>query len=97
MTALTPFVGDHAGLGALRVAVAATVTMGQGRVPALPDLRVPVRPDLAPGRPDGGSGSPSRGRPAGVVLVHGLAPGGSEAALILGPAGVRIHDMFMGG
>jgi 3-oxoacyl-[acyl-carrier-protein] synthase II len=87
VTALTPFVGDHAGLGALRVAVAATVTLGQGRVPALPDLRVPVRPDLVPSRPGGGSEPPPRGWPGGVVLVHGLAPGGSEAAVVLGPAG----------
>jgi 3-oxoacyl-[acyl-carrier-protein] synthase II len=75
VTALTPFVGEHAGLGALRVAAAATVTVGAGRLPAIPDLRAPVRPDLNASRVERGS----------AVLVHGLAPGGTETALVLGP------------
>jgi 3-oxoacyl-[acyl-carrier-protein] synthase II len=79
LTALTPLVGAHAGLGALRAAAAA-LAVGGSSVPALPDLAEPVRPELrfvtqSP-RP-GPDGSP------GTVLVHGLARGGTHVALVL--------------
>jgi 3-oxoacyl-[acyl-carrier-protein] synthase II len=77
LTALTPLFGEHAGLGALRVAAATSVTLARGRVPLLPDLAQPVRDGLAFARtaePDG--------RPMRTVLVHGLAPGGGHVALL---------------
>jgi len=85
VAALTPLVGDHAGLGALRVAAAATVTLGRGQVPTLPDLKDPVRPELVPGRSAAqGMSGPEEGRTA--VLVHGLGPRGVAVALVLGQA-----------
>jgi 3-oxoacyl-(acyl-carrier-protein) synthase len=79
LTALTPLAGEHAGLGAQRVAGAALAVAG-ARVPALPDLREPIRSDLrfvtgeAAGRPDA---APQ------AALVHGLARGGAHVALVL--------------
>ncbi|MGH7320993.1 MAG: beta-ketoacyl synthase N-terminal-like domain-containing protein, partial [Candidatus Rokuibacteriota bacterium] len=46
LTALTPLAGDHAGLGALRVAAAAAITLPTGWLPHLPELTHPVRGDL---------------------------------------------------
>jgi 3-oxoacyl-(acyl-carrier-protein) synthase len=83
LTALTPLAGEHAGLGALRVAAAALAVAGSA-VPALPDLSDPVRADLRfvtdPARA-WADGAPS------AVLVHGLARGGAHVALVLRTAG----------
>jgi 3-oxoacyl-[acyl-carrier-protein] synthase II len=75
LTALTPLVGEHAGLGALRAAAAALAVAGSG-VSALPDLAEPIRHDLRFVE------SPSEGTP-GTALVHGLARGGTHVALVL--------------
>ena len=83
LTALTPLAGAHAGLGALRVAAAALAVAGAA-IPALPDLSDPVRPDLR------FVTDPNGGRPAvapRVVLVHGLARGGTHVALVLRASG----------
>jgi 3-oxoacyl-(acyl-carrier-protein) synthase len=81
LTALTPLVGQHAGLGALQAAAAALAVAGAGvHVPALPDLSEPIRPDLRfVTRP---AGSWSGGAPE-TALVHGLARGGAHVALVL--------------
>ena len=76
LTALTPLAGDHAGLGALRVAGAAAATLGGGHVPALPDLADPIRADLTLAREPGSVETD-------LVLVHGLARGGAHAALVV--------------
>jgi 3-oxoacyl-[acyl-carrier-protein] synthase II len=78
LTALTPLAGEHAGLGALRVAAAAVTTVAAGRLPGLPDLATPVREGFA--FATGPAGPVPPGRPA---LVHGLARGGGHAALVL--------------
>jgi 3-oxoacyl-[acyl-carrier-protein] synthase II len=79
LTALTPLVGEHAGLGALRAAAAALAVAGSG-VAALPDLSEPIRHDLRfVARLDGGR---SEAAPE-TALVHGLARGGSHVALVL--------------
>jgi 3-oxoacyl-[acyl-carrier-protein] synthase II len=78
ITSITHLVGESGGLGALRVA-AATVTARHGLLPTLSYLHQPVRTDVrfaTPGRPP---------LVQGVVLVHGLARGGMQTALILGP------------
>jgi len=80
LTALTPLVGEHAGLGALRVAAAAVATLAGGRLPGLPDLAHPVREDL------GFVTGPGCALAARTVLVHGLAAGGGHAAIVLGRA-----------
>jgi 3-oxoacyl-(acyl-carrier-protein) synthase len=82
LTALTPLAGEHAGLGALRVAAAALAVAGAA-IPALPDLVQPVRPDLR------FVTAPALGRPPGprVTLVHGLARGGANVALVLRASG----------
>jgi 3-oxoacyl-[acyl-carrier-protein] synthase II len=80
LTALTPLAGEHAGLGALRVATAALAVAGRSPVPPLPDLAHPVRPDLRfVTRPAGGSPEVA----PRTALVHGLARGGSHVALVL--------------
>jgi 3-oxoacyl-[acyl-carrier-protein] synthase II len=79
LTALTPLVGEHAGLGALRAAAAALAVAGSG-VSALPDLSEPIRRDLRfVTRP---TESRSDGAPE-TALVHGLARGGTHVALVL--------------
>jgi 3-oxoacyl-[acyl-carrier-protein] synthase II len=79
LTALTPLVGEHAGLGALRAAAAALAVAGSG-VSALPDLTEPIRRDLRfVTRP---TESRSDGAPE-TALVHGLARGGAHVALVL--------------
>ena len=78
LTSLTPLAGDHAGLGGLRAAAAAW-TAGTRRLPGLPSLREPVREDClfatAPGSPAG----------AGAGVVHAVARGGTEVALVVSP------------
>ena len=75
LTALTPLVGDHAGLGGLRVAAAALAVAGSP-VPALTTLSDPIRSDLHFVR------EPVTVR-SGTALVHGLARGGAHVALVL--------------
>jgi 3-oxoacyl-(acyl-carrier-protein) synthase len=78
LTSLTPLAGEHAGMGALRVAAAAW-TAGTRRLPGLPSLREPVRDDCAfataPWSPAG----------AGAGVVHGVARGGTQVALVVEP------------
>jgi 3-oxoacyl-(acyl-carrier-protein) synthase len=77
LTALTPLVGAHAGLGTLQVAAAALAVAGSG-VPALPGLSEPIRQDLRfVTRPAESDGAPE------TALVHGLARGGTHVALVL--------------
>jgi 3-oxoacyl-(acyl-carrier-protein) synthase len=82
LTALTPLVGEHAGLGALRAAAAALAVAGSG-VPGLDDLSEPIRHDLrfAVRHESRGEGAPA------PALVHGLARGGTHVALVLRPFG----------
>jgi 3-oxoacyl-(acyl-carrier-protein) synthase len=79
LTALTPLVGSHAGLGGLRVAGAAVATVAASRVPALPDLRSPVREDLAWVE---GAAAPTALR-TDTVLVHAVGHGGTRAAIVV--------------
>lgn len=77
LTSVTHLHGDYGGLGALRVA-AATVTATQGLVPTLSYLDQPLRSDVRFAR-QAESTSPT------FVLVHGLARGGVQTALLIGP------------
>jgi len=79
LTALTPLVGEHAGLGALRAAAAALAVAGSG-VSALPDLAEPIRRDLRFVTRQTESRS---SRAPETALVHGLARGGTHVALVL--------------
>jgi 3-oxoacyl-[acyl-carrier-protein] synthase II len=81
LTALTPRVGAHAGADVLAAAVAAA-TVERGSVPALPDLRMPVRPDLP-------VATASREVAGRAVVVQAVARGGAVAALVLAPADAR--------
>jgi 3-oxoacyl-[acyl-carrier-protein] synthase II len=78
LTALTALAGEHAGLGGLRVAAAARVTLAGGQVPGMGDLAEPVRAGLP-----FVAGRARAVAPARVALVHGLARGGGHAALVL--------------
>jgi 3-oxoacyl-(acyl-carrier-protein) synthase len=82
LTALTPLVGDHAGLGALRVAAAALAVAG-APVPPWPAVQHPVRHDLALAAAAAGRGA--AGPPAAVrtALVHAYGRSGTHAALVL--------------
>lgn len=77
LTSVTHLNGEYGGLGALRVA-AATVTATEGLLPTLSYLDQPLRSDVRFAR-QSGSASPS------LVLVHGLARGGVQTALLIGP------------
>jgi 3-oxoacyl-(acyl-carrier-protein) synthase len=81
VTALTPLTGEHAGLGALRVAAAA-LAVGGTAIPALPDLSAPIRPEFRFVTEPSGRGDEA---PREAVLVHGLARGGTHVALVLRP------------
>lgn len=78
LTSLTPLAGDHAGLGALRVAAAAW-TAGTRQLPGLLSLREPVRDDCA------FATAPGSATVAGAGLVHGVARGGTQVALVVSP------------
>lgn len=78
LTSLTPVAGDHAGLGALRVAAAAW-TLRSGRLSPLVVLQEPVRADC-----DFADGSRAWAV-GGAGLVHGVARGGVEVALVISP------------
>ena len=80
LTSVTHLNGEYGGLGALRVA-AATVTATAGLLPMLSYLDQPLRSDVHFAR-EVGSTSPS------FVLVHGLARGGVQTALLIGPSPV---------
>jgi 3-oxoacyl-(acyl-carrier-protein) synthase len=78
VTSITHLVGEYGGLGALRVA-AATVTVHHGILPTLTYLHQPMRTDMRFATSDRPPLAP------GAVLVHGLARGGLQTALILAP------------
>ena len=78
LTSLTHLTGEYGSLGTLRVAAAA-LTTSSGRLPSLEYLNQAIRPELRFAR------QPSVPPPA-QVLVHGLARGGSQAAILVGPA-----------
>ncbi len=78
LTSLAPLAGDHGGLGALRVAAAAWTTRTHW-LPPLAELRDPVRADCQFATP--GATGPADG--AGVV--HGVARGGTQVALVVAP------------
>ena len=78
LTSVTHLVGDSGSVGALRVA-AATITATHGLLPQLTYLDQPMRSDLH-------FASQPVTTPASPVLVHGLARGGVQTALLIGPA-----------
>jgi hypothetical protein len=77
ITSVTHLVGEHGSLGALRVAAAA-MTASSGVMPILDYLRNPIRHDLR------FATHPLPAMPA-TVLVPGVARGGVQAALVVGP------------
>jgi 3-oxoacyl-[acyl-carrier-protein] synthase II len=78
LTSITHLAGEYGGLGALRVAAAA-VTVRHGLLPRLDYLHQPIRSEMR--FATSGILPPT----PGVVLVHGLARGGMQTALVLGP------------
>lgn len=78
LTALTSLAGEHAGLGAMRAGAAALALAGHA-VPPLRGLERPIRAGLR----FVGSGPPEAPAPPRTALVHGLARGGTEVALLL--------------
>jgi 3-oxoacyl-[acyl-carrier-protein] synthase II len=79
LTSVTHLTGEYGGLGVFRVAAAA-VTMTTGLLPTMGYLERPLRPDVrftCPGQ---------RPVPPRTVLVHGIARGGAQAAIVLAPA-----------
>jgi 3-oxoacyl-[acyl-carrier-protein] synthase II len=78
ITSVTHLVGEYGGLGALRVAAAA-ITASHGLMPRLAYLHQPVRTDVR--FATSGTLPPT----SAVVLVHGLARGGTQVALVLSP------------
>jgi 3-oxoacyl-(acyl-carrier-protein) synthase len=77
LTSITHLTGEYGGLGVLRVA-AATMTATKGVLPTLSYLDQPIRSDVRFAR------HPEAPSPA-IVLVHGLARGGVQTALLIGP------------
>jgi len=80
-TSLAPVAGEHAGLGAFRVA-AATWTARAGRLPGIASLRRP-----RPAAREVAAGPGVHRVPVGPGLVHGVCRGGDEVALIVAPMG----------
>jgi 3-oxoacyl-[acyl-carrier-protein] synthase II len=78
LTSVTHLVGESGGLGALRIAAAA-VTARHGLLGRLDYLHQPLRTDVRFATADTPLPAPA------VVLVHGLARGGGQTALVLGP------------
>jgi 3-oxoacyl-[acyl-carrier-protein] synthase II len=78
ITSLTHLVGEYGGLGALRIAAAA-VTARYGLLPRLDYLHQPMCAGIRFATLEIRPPAP------GVVLVHGLARGGMQTALVLGP------------
>lgn len=81
VTSVTHLTGDYGGLGTFRVA-AASLALAAGIVPTLDYMQQPVRTDVCFVR------EPVT-QPPGLVLVHALARGGTQVALLLGPP----HDL----
>lgn len=77
VTSVTHLAGEYGGLGALRLA-AATATVTTGILPTLDYLRQPIRTDVRFATQPAPPSAP-------VVLVHGLARGGLQTAILLGP------------
>lgn len=78
LTSVTHLTGEYGGLGAFRVA-AAIATITKGLLPALDYLEQPICPDLRFAK--NGMQLPAQQ----TVMVHGIARGGTQVALILGP------------
>jgi 3-oxoacyl-[acyl-carrier-protein] synthase II len=78
VTSVTHLTGEYSGLGTFRVA-AATVTVTRGVTPRLDYLCQPIRTDVR--FATHGERQPS----GGTVLVHGLARGGTQTAILIGP------------
>jgi len=78
LTSLAPVLGQHAGLGAFRVA-AATWTALTGRLPGVATLSDPCEAALGVVAEPG-----LHAVPAGHGLVHGLSPTGDQVALVVG-------------
>jgi 3-oxoacyl-[acyl-carrier-protein] synthase II len=78
VTSVTHLTGEYGGLGTFRVA-AATIAITQGVVPTLPYLCQPIRTDVR-------FATQRVTPPPGCVLVHGLARGGMQTALLIGRA-----------
>jgi len=76
ITSVTHLTGEYGSLGTFRVAAAA-VTVARGILPRLDYLGQPIRSDVR-------FATQSLPRPPSVVLVHGLARGGTQTALVLG-------------
>jgi 3-oxoacyl-[acyl-carrier-protein] synthase II len=76
VTSVTHLAGEYGSLGTLRVA-AATVTLTRGILPRLDYLRQPIRSDVCFATHQEPS-APS------LMLVHGLARGGMQAAMLIG-------------
>jgi hypothetical protein len=78
LTGVTHLSGEYGGLGALRVAAAA-ITATEGVIPTLSYLDQPLRSDVRFAKESGVT------LPV-FVLVHGLARGGVQTALLIGPS-----------
>jgi 3-oxoacyl-(acyl-carrier-protein) synthase len=76
VTSVTHLTGEYGGLGALRVA-ASTATVTRGILPTLDYLQQPIRTDVC-------FATQRLSQPPAVVLVHGLARGGMQTALLIG-------------
>jgi 3-oxoacyl-[acyl-carrier-protein] synthase II len=78
LTSVTHLTGEYGGLGTFRVA-AAIATISKGVLPALDYLQQPIRPNLR-------FAQTAAQQPAQqTVMVHGIARGGTQAVLVLGP------------
>lgn len=87
VTSITHLSGEHGSLGVLRTAAAA-ITATSGCVPTLDYLRQPIRSDVmfALRASDSDVVSPVAAQSGlGTVMVHGLARGGVQAVIVLGP------------
>ena len=91
VTSLAPIAGEHAGLGALRVA-AATWTARAGRLPGIASLREP-----RPAARDLAAGPGIHRVRRGPGLVHGVSRGGDGVALIVAPVFLGGGLRFLGG
>jgi len=78
LTSVTHLTGDYGGLGTFRVA-AAIATIIRGVLPTLDYLQQPMRPRLRFAR------TAARQPAHQTVMVHGIARGGIQAVLVLGP------------
>jgi 3-oxoacyl-[acyl-carrier-protein] synthase II len=78
LTSVTHLTGEYGGLGSFRVA-AAIATITKGVLPTLDYLRQPMRSDLPFAKTNGQQPTQQ------TIMVHGLARGGTQAVLLLGP------------